>query len=505
VIARLPAAAAALAAAAAALALTTWLFLSIGVTNPTTAALAYLLIVLVSATTSPLYVALAVSLAATLSLNFFFLPPFGRFAIADPQHWIAFVAFLVVSLVAGHLSSAARDRAREATARRDELRRLFDLSRDILLTDHADALAHLARHVATRFDLESVALCLPESDGWRIHHGGARELSIDPRALDAALADTRAGGVDLPDLPLRLDQRGSHATIVPLRFGLRPVGFLALAGPPLGRQTIDALSGFAALAVERFSLLGERDAATRARERAELSDALLASFSHDLRTPLTAIELAATNLKGSASDVVSRDEQAGLIAAEVARLKRLFQNIVDMARIDADRVASDPRWVDPAEIVEAATTQAERALRGHPLDVTMDPALVRVDPRLTATALGHLLENAAQYSPVGAPITVRGVVEGSALVVSVRDRGPGISEEERSRIFERFYRGRHGRSARAAGTGMGLAIVQGLLAAHGGTVSASNAPAGGAEFVIRIPAASRPAPTEEPDRAGLRT
>ena len=123
-----------------------------------------------------------------------------------------------------------------------------------------------------------------------------REPSIDPRALDAALADTRAGGVDLPDLPLRLDQRGSHATIVPLRFGLRPVGFLALAGPPLGRQTIDALSGFAALAVERFSLLGN---ATRQHGRGsgELSDALLASFSHDLRTPLTAIELAATNLK----------------------------------------------------------------------------------------------------------------------------------------------------------------------------------------------------------------
>jgi two-component system, OmpR family, sensor histidine kinase KdpD len=505
VIARLPAAAVALAAATATLAFTTWFFLSIGLTNPTTAALAYLLIVLVSATVSPLQVALVVSVAATLLLNFFFLPPFGRFSIADPQNWVAFVAFLVVSLVAGNLSAAARERAREATARRDELRRLFDLSRDILLTDHADALAHLARHVAARFELESVALCLPEPGGWRIHRGGARELPISPSELDTALADTRGRGVDVPDVPLRLDRRGPDATMVPLRFGLRPVGFLALAGPPLSRQTLDALSGFAALAVERFSLLGERDAAVRVRERAELSDALLASFSHDLRTPLTAIELAASNLRSTAADHASREEQAGLIAAEVARLKRLFQNIVDMARIDADRVASDPQWIDPAEIVEAATTHAERSLRGHPLDVRIDPVLVLVDPRLAATAVGHLLENAAQYSPAGTPITVRGFVEGPTLVLSVRDHGAGVPEEERSRIFERFYRGRHARAARAAGTGMGLAIVHGLVSAHGGAVGASNLPDGGAEFAIRIPAKSRPAPVEEPDRTSVRT
>ena len=503
-IARLPSAAVAFAAAAVALTLTTWLFLSVGLTNPTTAALAYLLIVLVSATTSPLQVAIAISVVATLSLNIFFLPPFGRLTISDPQNWIAFIAFLVVSLVAGNLSSAARERAREATARRDELRRLFDLSRDILLSDHADALAHLARHVAARFELESVALCLPERGGWRIHRGGPRELHVEPGELDAALADTGARGIDVPDVPLRLDGRG-HATMVPLRFGLRPVGFLVLAGPPLSRQTLEALSGFAALAVERFSLLGERDAAARARERAELSDALLASFSHDLRTPLTAIELAATNLRSAAADHVSRDEQAGLIATEVARLKRLFQNIVDMARIDADRVASEPRWVDPAEIVEAAINQADRSLRGRPLDVRTDSSLVLVDPRLAAAAVRHLLENAAQYSPAGTPVTVRGSIEGRTLVVSVRDRGAGVPEAERSRIFERFFRGRQARAARAAGTGMGLAIVHGLISAQGGSVSASNVADGGAEFVIRIPAESRPAPVDDPDRASVRT
>ena len=133
------------------------------------------------------------------------------------------------------------------------------------------------------------------------------------------------------------------------------------------------MTGLAALAVERFSLLGEREAAARARERAELSDALLASFSHDLRTPLTAIQLASANLLSS-ENADARHEQAALITAEVARLERLFQNITDMARIDADLVAADRNWVEPSEIVEAATMRADRALRGRPLAVTVTPA-----------------------------------------------------------------------------------------------------------------------------------
>ena len=181
-----------LTAAAAALALTTWLFHSIGLKHPTTAALAYLLVVLVTAATSPLWVALVVSAAATIAFNFYFLPPIGQLSITDPENWAAFFAFVVVSLVAGNLSHVARARAREATIRRDELRRLFDLSRDVLLTESGEAVNQLARHVALRFDLEGAALCLPGPDGWRIHHGGARELSIEPAALDTASSLTEA-------------------------------------------------------------------------------------------------------------------------------------------------------------------------------------------------------------------------------------------------------------------------------------------------------------------------
>ncbi len=141
--------------------------------SPTTAALALLLVVLGAATLARLRTADVVSLLAMLTLNFFFLPPVGTFTIADPQNWIALFAFLVVAVIASNLSAAAQDRARDAIARRNEVTRLFDLTRDVLLTtETAGAIDILARHVARRFELAKVAICLPGDHGWRIHQGG---------------------------------------------------------------------------------------------------------------------------------------------------------------------------------------------------------------------------------------------------------------------------------------------------------------------------------------------
>src|SRR5688572_21382084 len=155
--------------------------------SPTTAALALLLVVLGAATLARLRTAIAVSILATLTLNFFFLPPVGAFTIADPQHWIALVAFLIVAVIASNLSAAVQDRAREAIARRNEVTRLFDLTRDVLLTtETAGAIDILARHVARRFELARVAICLPVERGWRIHQGGNEALVLDIGTLNTA-------------------------------------------------------------------------------------------------------------------------------------------------------------------------------------------------------------------------------------------------------------------------------------------------------------------------------
>src|SRR5439155_26356608 len=279
----------------------------------------------------------------------------------------------------------------------------------------------------------------------------------------------------------------------PLRFGTRAVGLLAAAGRPVEPGTLDALAGVAAIAVERAQFLAERKAAELARQSEELKSALLASLGHDLKTPLTAIRVAASNLQASWLRETDRREQSDLILAEVERLSRLFQNILEMARIDAGAIAADVRWVHPAEIFEAARDQVEHTLRQRPIDVESESDdLVRLDPRLTASALAHLLENAAQYTGAGSPIMVKMSVSSEGLAVKVRDHGPGIAPADLPHLFDRFYRGTEARQ-RISGTGMGLSIARGMLAAEHGRIWAENCPDGGAQFTIVVPAESKAA------------
>src|SRR2546425_852324 len=279
-------------------------------------------------------------------------------------------------------------------ARRDEVARLFDLSRDVLLmTESRDAPALLARFIARRFDLEYVAVCLPRGGGWEIGEGGSVDVSLDTKQLATALAS--AEGV------LEFDARNrtyvGHRTmiagdrevrIVPLRLGTKPIGVLAAAGRPVDPGSLDALGGVAAIAIERAQFLEERKAAELARQSEQLKSALLASLGHDLRTPLTAIRVAASNLQASWLGEAERREQSDIVLTEVERLTRLFEDILDMARIDAGAVSTEPQWVHPSQIVDAAREQVEHTLSRHHVEtVTLDDTLVRLDPRLTAAAV----------------------------------------------------------------------------------------------------------------------
>ncbi len=454
--------------------------------NATTVALSFLLIVLVAAATSRLWVAGLTSLVSMICFNFFFLPPVGTLTIADPQNWVALLAFIAVSLVASNLSSVARAGRDEALSRRDEVARLFDLSRDVLLITHSDeAIAPLAQLVARRFALDYVAICLPQGDGWRVVEAGSSTLLVDRARLGPAMA--------LPDGHRTIDVGGHPVRLVPLRFGARVVGLLAVAGRPVEAGTLDALGGIVAIAMERAQFLEERKASELSRRSEELKSALLASIAHDLRTPLTAIRVAATNLQASWPNDGERREQSALVVAEVERLNRLFHNILEMARIDAGSIGTDLRWVDPSEIVEAARDQIGHALDRHAFSTAVESdRLVRVDPRLTASALAHLLENAAQYTPPGCRVRVDAAVTAEGLTLTVRDRGPGVTAQDLPHLFERFYRGSEA-APRAGGTGMGLAIARGLLAAEGGRITAENCPDGGARLTIVIPAQTRAA------------
>lgn len=326
--------------------------------NATTIAVSFLLVVLVAATNAPVWVAAIVSVVATLTFNFLFIPPVRTFNVADSQNWVGLAAFLAVSLVASSLSATARAKA--------------------------------------------------------------------------ALATERARGVE------------------------------------------------------------ERKSAEVARQGEALKSALLASLAHDLKTPLTAMKVAAGNLRAEWLTEEQRREQADIVLSEVSRLTQLFEHILDMARIEAGAVPISREWVPVGEILAAARTQAGPALREHVVEIEDSPPdMVQVDPRLTSAALAHLLNNAARYSPRGSRITISAGLTGEGLRLSVRDRGPGIPPVDLPHVFDRFYRGAS--AANTAGTGMGLAIARGLLAAERGRLWAENCPDGGAQFTMIIPAETRTA------------
>ena len=466
------------------------------VANATTVALGYLLITLFVASLGNLAVAVSTSIAATLCFNFFFLPPVGTFTIADAHNWIALVTFLIVSVVASRLSATAQARAREALERRNELTRLFDVTRDILLTTEREgALEAIARHVARRFELDVVAICVPGQEGWTVHHGGTATPSIASADLDRAFASA-AGAMEFD---ARTRAYGGHREIasnagtlavVPVRIGSRAIALLAAGGRTLEPGTRDAIAGIVAIALERSQFLEERRGAELAQQRAELSSALLASLSHNLRTPLTAIRTAISNLDSPALPEDQRREQAHVAATELERLTRLFDEILDMARIESGTVRPRRSWTTPAEVVEAAISHAAPALAGRDVRVdARDEEAVEIDPRLASSALSHLLENAARYAGDG-PIDVRAWADHEGLRMEVRDHGPGLQPHELERLFEPFYRGELFRN-QMPGTGMGLAITRGLVAADGGRVWAENLQPRGAAFTIAVPARTR--------------
>jgi two-component system sensor histidine kinase KdpD len=284
------------------------------------------------------------------------------------------------------------------------------------------------------------------------------------------------------------------ARFVPLRHGAHAIGLLAVSGRPIEPGTLDALASVVAIAIERLGFLEARTRAEIAQRSIEIKSVLLASLAHDLRTPLTAIRLAVNNLAISSLTDLQRSGQVDVALTGVERLARLFENILKMTRIDAEVIAPSLRWVHPSEVVEAARGQVEQALRDHRIDVVdrSTSRAVRIDARLTSTAVAHVLENAAQYSPPGSTITVTHEVLADGLRISIRDAGGGIAEADLPRLFDRFYRG----SAAwryASGTGMGLAITRGLLAAESGRVWAENCADGGAKFSILVPAENRAA------------
>jgi two-component system sensor histidine kinase KdpD len=467
--------------------------------NTTTVALSFLLVVLATASTYGLGPAITASITGMLCFNFFFLPPVGTLTIEDPQNWVALVAFLVTAVTASQLSSAARRRARDAEARREEVWKLYQLSRAIIATaDSETAFSSIARQVVEVFGARYCAVFVPDATGrWQglaNACGPGKQVSFVP-SQEIIEEVFRTGEMKLLEAGIEHDER-MRSAYAPLKVGVKPVGVMALSHATLERGTIEAIAGLVALALERARFLKEVSRTEALRQSNELKSALLASVSHDLRTPLTSIRAAVDNLLQNDFDwdQAMLREFHSIINEEVHRLTKLVDNLLEMARIEAGELRPSKQWGSVSEIINNVLDRCRASICNHSVKVRLDEGipLVKVDSRLVAQALTNLVENAAKYSSAESEILLQARVSEDQLLISVTDHGPGIAPDEVDRIFEKFYRSPRSLDKKNTGTGMGLAIARGIIEAMGGRIWVESKPDCGATFTFAIPIEQKP-------------
>ncbi len=423
--------------------------------NVTTIALTFLLAVLVVSANWGFWYAAFVALLSTLAFNFFFLPPFGTFTIADPQNWAALFAFLATAMIAGQLSERARRETMRANQRRREIEHLYAFSQRLLTLESVPELLNLApRHIVETFGGKGAALFV--SDRTDVYRSDPDTREIEAERLQSVAARGEP-----------VIESENALAYIPLRLGVKSVGSIGISGTSLSHESLDALSTLVAIAIERTRAIENVGKAEAARENEKLRSAILDSVAHEFRTPLTAIKASATSLLSGGLDGPQQNELLTVINEESDRMNHLVEEATQMARLESKQV-------------ELHLTPHDK------FDTRAELPLVEFDVELIVNVLQQLLENAAKYSPPESPIHISVENTGAELVVSVADRGPGIDELEQALIFDKFYRGKDNRYS-VQGTGMGLAIAKAVVEAHGGTIRITSQLGQGSVFSFTLP------------------
>ncbi|MGH9455088.1 MAG: sensor histidine kinase, partial [Terriglobia bacterium] len=375
--------------------------------NATTAGFGYLVGVLLIAAAWGLLESTVASVVAMLSLNYFFLPPVGKFTIADSQNWVALFAFLATSITASELSERAKRRARDAVDREREIERLYTLSRAILLTDTKQPVAkQIAHQIAHIFEFPAVALF--EGSSGETHRGGPEDLpDIAGSLRDSAIQGNRP----------RDDSRG--LIITPIQLGGEPIGSLALRGARLSNTALQALSNLVAIGLERER---DQEAANRAeavRQSEAFKSTLLDAVAHEFKTPLTSIKAATSSLL---SDFIQgSEEQRELITIvdeEAERLARLVTEAIQTARLEGGKLHLSRDLHSASSLIAAALHPMKPMTNGREVQTRIGGDLphVNVDPELIQLAIRHLVDNALKYSSPTTPITISARAAESNLI-----------------------------------------------------------------------------------------
>ena len=461
--------------------------------------LVFLAAVLLVAVRSSLGPALACAGLSFLAYDFLFIPPTWSLSIARQEDVLTLLFFLLMAALTGNLASRQRRQMEALCQTQAETTALLELSRKLTAaTDRQAVLAAAVHHFSGWNEFEITVLARSDDGVWKVEAGVQRLLSEQERAAaDWAWQHEQAAGLGTGTLPggrwwwwPLLAQEGPLALL-----GVSPKHQRPLA--PEQRRLLAALAQPLAQALERAQLAQELEAARLHGQTEELRSALLASVSHDLRTPLTAMRGSIDTLLalGESIPLLDRRELLEGTRDEAERLDRYIQNLLDMTRLGHGVLALARDWVAPADIVASAMQRLRPVLAPLQVELQVPQSLplLYVHAALIEQALINVLENAARFSPSKGRLRIAVDSDAQELRFSVSDQGPGIPAHEREKIFDMFYTAARGDRG-GQGTGLGLAICQGMIGAHGGRVSVSEGIDGhGATLCLHLPLHPQPA------------
>jgi len=434
--------------------------------NATTVGFAYLLLVLIIASTWGFVEASLSSLFAAVVFNFFFLPPVGTITIADPQNWVALFSFLATSLIASRLSTKAKRRALDALERQQDVERLYTFSRAILLSGRDDRFPNqLIRKLAETFGL--IAAVLYDRRTGQFYRAGPSDFE----GLNDQLRDAALHGTSFSDA-------AANRTITAIRLGSEPIASLALQGVNMPDAVLQGVANLVAIGLEQAKAQDLAHQIEAARQSEQLRTTLIDAMAHEFKTPLTLIKGATTSvLAGQDQLSETTREQLTIADEEAEHLRELMDNAIEMARLDTTHIDVHLEASNIEGIVREVVTSMRTEIDTRLFEITANEPVpvVALDRRLVKLALKQLIDNALKYSPPESAVAIRVRANGRAVFVDVTDHGAGISLEDKRRIFERFYRGQSVRN-QIPGSGLGLNIAYSIMQAHHGDLTVTSQP-----------------------------
>jgi two-component system, OmpR family, sensor histidine kinase KdpD len=450
----------------------------------------FLMAVLFPAVTFGIWPAIYASLLSFLAYNFFFIEPIYTFTVTEPYELLALFVFLTVAVITSALAGRVRDHARMSESRMRSTRRLYEFTRKLSALASVDEVAEgAAGEISTTLGRAALIL-LDQSGELTLRAAWPPEDVLDPATTTAAswaLTHDEPAGADTATLPT------VPWFFVPLRTPRGRIGVVGVARTealgPLdsdGRALLDALADQTAATLDRAALAREILSARTVAATERVRNTLLASISHDFRTPLSSILGSATSLMeyGSKLDPAVRKDLLGQIKSEAEGLDEMVRNLLAITRIEEGALELRLDWVDLREVAERAINVARRRGSQQHFETRLpsELPLVRADAALIEQTLGNIVNNAVAHTSAGTHVVVDAELLEREVKLRVTDDGPGIAVGVLPRVFEKFVRGARSGSAGlegGQGTGLGLAIAKGIMEAHGGSIAAESPVANG--------------------------